>query len=178
MNSASAWSDTDGLDDATIRFMTGADWPEVRRIYAEGIATGEATFETAAPDWEDWDAGHLPHSRLLACSGGVVTGWAALSPVSRRAVYGGVAEVSVYIGAEYRGRGIGAQLLAALIAESERNGIWTLQSSIFPENQASARLQRRFGFRVVGRRERIARRDGRWRDTLILERRSTVAGVD
>ena len=178
MNSASAWSDTEGLDKATIRYLSAADWPEVERIYAEGIATGEATFETAAPGWQDWDAGHLPHSRLVACSGGAVAGWAALSPVSRRAVYRGVAEVSVYIGADYRGRGIGTRLLEALIAESERNGVWTLQSSTFPENEASVRLQRRFGFRVVGRRERIARRDGRWRDTLILERRSSVAGTD
>jgi L-amino acid N-acyltransferase YncA len=178
VNSASGWSDTDGVGDATIHPMTAADWPQVRRIYAEGIASGEATFETAVPDWEYWDSSHLPHSRLVAHAGGAAAGWAALSPVSKRAVYRGVAEVSVYIGAEHRGRGIGTQLLAALIAESERNGIWTMQSSIFPENEASARLQRRFGFRVVGRRERIARRDGRWRDTLVLERRSTVAGTD
>jgi L-amino acid N-acyltransferase YncA len=164
--------------DVTIHPMTAADWPEVRRIYAEGIATGEATFETAVPDWESWDAGHLPHSRLVARDGGAAVGWAALSPVSKRAVYRGVAEVSVYIGAGQRGRGIGTKLLAALIAECEQNGIWTLQSSIFPENEASARLQRRFGFRVVGRRERIARRDGRWRDTLVLERRSAVVGTD
>jgi len=158
--------------------MNVADWPEVRRIYAEGIATGEATFETAAPGWEHWDEGHLPHSRLVARAADAIAGWAALSPVSKRAVYRGVAEVSVYIGAGHRGCGIGTRLLGALILESERNGIWTLQSSIFPENEASARLQARFDFRVVGRRERIARRDGRWRDTLILERRSHVTGVE
>jgi phosphinothricin acetyltransferase len=146
-------------------------------IYRAGIATGHATFETDAPTWEAWDAGHCPVCRLCARSGGTVVGWAALSPVSRRAVYTGVAEVSVYVHPDWRGRGVGAGLLADLIAASERHGYWTLQAGIFPENVASVALHLRHGFRVAGRRERIGRHHGVWRDTLLLERRSRVAGV-
>lgn len=152
--------------------MTAADWPAVRAIYLEGIATGNATFETAAPDWAEWDAKHLSHCRLVARESGVILGWAALSPVSSRCVYGGVAEVSVYVAGSARGRGVGRQLLGALIPESEQHGIWTLQAGIFPENLASVELHLRAGFRMVGRRERIGRLHGTWRDTVLLERRS------
>ena len=157
--------------------MTAQDWDAVRSIYLEGIATGNATFETGAPDWENWDAGHLRHSRLAARRNGAVAGWAALSPVSGRCVYAGVAEVSVYVAAAARGQGAGRQLLASLIVESEKNGIWTLQAGIFPENAASVGLHGAAGFRVVGRRERIGQLEGRWRDVLLMERRSAVIGV-
>jgi L-amino acid N-acyltransferase YncA len=151
--------------------MTAADWPAVRSIYLEGIATGDATFETAAPEWERWDAGHLKTCRLVAHVDGEVAGWAALSPVSARAVYAGVAEVSIYIAQLARGKGLGAALLRALVAESEVNGVWTLQAGIFPENTASIALHRRAGFRIVGTRERIGCVDGRWRDVVLMERR-------
>ncbi|MBC6699386.1 GNAT family N-acetyltransferase [Hymenobacter puniceus] len=158
--------------------FTAAHWPEARAIYEAGIATGQATFTTTAPSWEDWDQSHQPHSRLVALSKtGQVMGWAALSPVSGRCVYGGVGEVSVYVAAEARGQGVGRQLLAALIAESEAQGMWTLQAGIFPENTASVRLHEAAGFRVVGRRERIGQLHGHWRDTLLLERRSSQVGV-
>ena len=163
--------------DFAIEPMTALDWPAVRDIYEQGIRTGDATFETAAPDWEHWDASHLPPCRLVARSGGVILGWAALSPVSKRPVYAGVAEASIYVAADARGRGVGAGLLSALIDASERAGIWTLQSSTFPENTASLALQQRQGFRIVGTRERIACREGRWRDVLLLERRSARVGV-
>ncbi len=156
--------------------MTATDWPSVRSIYEEGIATGNATFEAAAPDWPEWDARHLPHSRLVARADGAVLGWAALSPVSSRCVYGGVAEVSIYVAARARGQGVGRALLAALIAESEHQGIWTLQAGIFPENLPSIALHRRAGFRVVGVRERIGCLRGTWRDTVLLERRSASCG--
>lgn len=149
-------------------------WDQVRRIFQEGIDTGLATFETEAPDWSGFHARFLPHSRLVALDHGSVQGWAALSAVSSRRAYQGVAEVSVYVAHAARGRGVGAVLLDALIGESERNGIWTLQATIFPENAASARLHERAGFRTVGRRERIGRLHGRWRDTMLLERRSPV----
>jgi phosphinothricin acetyltransferase len=157
--------------------MTPADWPQVRAIYREGIATGNATFETDAPPWEAWDAAHLAAGRLVARDGGAVLGWCALSPVSRRACYAGVAEASVYVGAAHRGRGVGRALLLRLIAESEAAGIWTLQGATFPENAASLRLQQACGFRVIGRRERVARMNGVWRDTVLTERRSSVIGV-
>jgi phosphinothricin acetyltransferase len=157
--------------------MRDSDWPAVREIYLEGIATGDATFQTGAPEWPEWDAGHLRHSRLTIRAGETVSGWAALSPVSRRECYAGVAEVSVYVAAAYRGQGLGRRLLAALVAESEANGIWTLQAGIFPENRASIALHEQLGFRRVGVRERIGQRDGRWRDTVLLERRSKVVGI-
>jgi phosphinothricin acetyltransferase len=152
-------------------------WDDVRRIYVEGLATGQASFETSAPDWLAWDAGHLPQSRLVAARNARIIGWAALSPVSRRQVYAGVAEVSVYVARQAHGQGIGRLLLDRLIASSERAGIWTLQASIFPENAASVRLHETRGFRLVGRRERIAQHHGVWRDTVIYERRSSVVGV-
>lgn len=163
---------------ARVEEMTATDWEDVCAIYLEGIASGQATFEVEAPSWEQWDAAHHPFARLVARLNGQVVGWAALSPVSRRPCYAGVAEVSVYVSTEYRRRGIGGQLLRAVIAESERHGIWTLQGTTFPENEASLRLQRVCGFREIGRRERIAQHHGIWRDTVLTERRSTVVGED
>ena len=157
--------------------MSAADWPAVRAIYEQGIATGNATFEKSAPDWEKWDAAHLPHCRLVAHSGGEVLAWAALSPVSSRCVYAGVAEVSIYVATGARGRGIGLTLLSALVEASERENIWTLQAGIFPENAASSELFRKAGFRMLGRRERLGQMDGRWRDVILMERRSEIAGV-
>lgn len=154
-------------------------WPEVRRIYAEGIATGEATFETVPPEaWAEWSESHLEYGRLVALADGRVLGWGALSGVSDRCVYAGVAEVSVYVAAEARGHGVGSALLARLIEEAEANGIWTLQAGIFPENEQSIALHEKLGFRVVGRRERLGKLGGRWRDVLLLERRSTRVGVE
>jgi L-amino acid N-acyltransferase YncA len=152
--------------------MRPADWPQVAAIYAEGIATLNATFETEVPSWAEWEATHLPAHRLVAELDGDLVGWAALSPVSARACYAGVAEDSVYIAEKARGRGMGTNLLRTLIAGAEKAGFWTIQTSIFPENVASIELHRRCGFRVVGTRERIAKLDGAWRDTVLLERRS------
>lgn len=160
-----------------IRGMRGEDWPAVRTIYAEGIATGNATMETEPPTWEAWNGAHLPHSRLVAEEDGMVAGWAALSPVSERCAYTGVAEVSVYVGEAARGRGVGRALLAALVAASEQNGIWTLQAGIFPENAGSVRIHELGGFRQVGRREKLGKLKGRWRDVLLLERRSAAVGA-
>jgi L-amino acid N-acyltransferase YncA len=161
-----------------IENLLARHWPEVRSAYLEGIADGHATFETDAPDWERWDATHLPSARLVALSGGRVAGFAALGRASQREVYKGVAEVSVYVGREFRGAGAGRALLTSLVEVSERHGVWTLQAGIFPENAASLALHRACGFREVGRRERIGKLQGRWRDTLLLERRSRVAGTD
>lgn len=147
------------------------DWEQVRSIYLEGIHGGDSTFETDAPSWENWNEGHLPFARLAMRDGETVVGWAALSPVSKRLVYRGVAEVTVYVTESARGMGIGRALLEALIDESEKNDIWTLQASIFPENIASVELHLRCGFREVGRRERIAMLKGVWRDTILFERR-------
>jgi L-amino acid N-acyltransferase YncA len=159
-----------------IRAMTRGDWRAVEAIYAEGIATGDATFETAPPSWEEFDAGRLPEHRLVAVEDGEVVGWAALSPTSSRACYAGVVEHSVYVAEAARGRGVGRALMEALIAGADTAGLWTIQTSIFPENLASVALHERVGFRVVGRRERIAVLDGVWRDTLLLERRSPDVG--
>ena len=161
-----------------IRVMTAEDWEAVRSIYLAGIATGQATFETEPPTWTNWNKAHLPAPRLVAISTEGIVGWAALSPVSARPVYSGVAEVSVYVGEKMRGRGVGELLLEALVSQSERNGIWTLQASIFPENAASVSLHKSCGFRQVGIRQRIAKMKGAWRDTLLLERRSTLVGGD
>lgn len=158
----------------TIEPLRAEHWDAVARIYAQGIATGHATFETEVPSWERWDASHLPDHRLVAVRDGTVTGWAALSPVSDRCVYGGVAEESVYVAEEARGRGVGRELLEALIAGAEESGIWTIQTGIFPENEASVRLHQRVGFRIVGTRERLGQHNGVWRDVLLLERRSPV----
>ncbi|MFN2491467.1 MAG: N-acetyltransferase family protein, partial [Pyrinomonadaceae bacterium] len=152
-----------------IRQMVPEDWEEVRDIYLEGIETGEATFETNAPSREQWDLSHLPFARLIAVSevDGSVKGWAALAPVSTRSAYAGVAEVSVYITKNARGAGLGRQLLTRLISESEDNEIWTLQASVFPQNQASVALHEACGFRRVGTRERIGKINGTWRDTIL-----------
>jgi phosphinothricin acetyltransferase len=160
-----------------IRSLHDNDAESVLEIYRQGLATGEASFETEAPDWPAWQAKYHPFCRLVWDQSGNVRGWAALAPVSPRACYRGVAEVSIYVALDRRGRGIGSTLMGALIEASEREGIWTLYSSVFPENRATVNLHLHHGFREVGIRERIAQRDGRWRDTLILERRSTKAGV-
>jgi phosphinothricin acetyltransferase len=157
--------------------MQDADWEMVRSIYHEGITTGNATFETDVPEWKDWNKGHLRDCRFVAKEGGRVVGWAALSPVSGRCVYAGVAEVSVYVAASARGRGVGKALLLALVEESERQGIWTLQAGIFLENETSIALHKSCGFREVGRRERLGQMNGVWRDVVLMERRSNVVGV-
>jgi L-amino acid N-acyltransferase YncA len=159
-----------------VRHLRPTDWPEVARIFAEGIATGNATFETEVPSWEAWDAAHLAEHRLVAELDGPLVGWIALAPVSSRCCYMGVAEVSAYIAEEARGQRVGSELLAALIESSERAGIWTLETGVFPENEASLAVLGRFGFRVVGTRERIGRLHGVWRDVVFLERRSEVVG--
>jgi phosphinothricin acetyltransferase len=156
--------------------MKADDWLWVRGIYEEGIATGNATFETEAPEWASWDAKHLASCRLVARSGDEIVGWAALSHVSSRAAYRGVAEVSVYVSASARGRGVGCKLLAALVEASEAAGVWTLQAGIFPENAASLLIHEKIGFRVVGIREKIGCLNGRWRDVVLMERRSETNG--
>lgn len=164
--------------DFVIEPMTPDDWEQVRAIYEEGIRAGNATFETAAPTRGQWDKAHLPFCRLVARSGHKVLGWAALSAVSTRKAYAGVAEASVYITGSARGKGVGTSLQKELNSQSDACGIWTLQAVVFPENAASLALLKKCGFREVGRRERISKLDGRWRDTILLERRSSVAGKD
>lgn len=159
-----------------VRAMTREDWDRVAEIYGAGLATGNATFETEVPSWEAWDREHLASCRLVAERDGRVVGWAALAPVSERCVYGGVGEVSVYVDEAARGAGTGLRLLRALIGASEEAGLWTLQAGVFPENEASVRIHEKAGFRLVGRRERLGRLDGRWRDVLLLERRSDSVG--
>jgi len=154
------------------------DWMQVRAIFAEGIESGMSTFETQPPEWESWDKGHLSVCRLAARQNERVVGWAALSPVSARQAYAGVAEVSIYLTAAVRGQGVGKALLQELIRLSETHGIWTLQAVIFPQNIASLRLHEKCGFRLVGRRERISKNRGAWQDTILLERRSLVVGID
>lgn len=160
-----------------IEAMAPGDWPAVRAIYTDGLATGQASFETGPPSWEDWDGAHHAACRLVLRSDGEVLGWAALGPVSTRRAYTGVAEVSLYIAGAVRGRGLGRALLERLIAESEAHGFWTLQASIFPENETSLSIHRSCGFRQVGVREKIGRQNGRWRDTVLLERRSGRIGT-
>jgi len=161
-----------------IRKMTPADWPEVHRIYSEGISTGYATFELSAPSQTDWDNAHIPGCRFVAESSDGLLGWVALSPVSGRCVYGGVAEVSVYVSEQARGRGVGKALMEMLISSSELEGYWTLQAGIFPENTPSIRLHEKVGFRLIGRREKIGKRNGVWYDNVIYERRSKKVGLD
>lgn len=152
------------------------DYPQVKEIYIEGIATGNATFESNAPEWEEWDKNHLKHSRIVVKKGDEIIGWAALSPVSGRCVYGGVADVSVYVKTSEWGKGIGKTLLAHLIEDSENNNIWTLQAGIFPENHSSIKIHKDSGFREVGFREKIGKMNDTWRDTILLERRSERVG--
>ena len=158
----------------TVDELRPEHWPEVARIYADGIATGAATFETDVPEWEAWDRAHLAAHRFVAVDDGRVLGWVAVSAVSDRCVYGGVVEDSVYVDAAARGQGVGRRLLEALIESTERAGIWTIEAGMFPENAGSVALHERLGFRVVGRRERLGKLDGVWRDVLLLERRSPV----
>jgi len=165
-------------EEIVIAPMQPQDWDQVREIYLQGMATGNATFETAAPSFAIWDNAHFPFARLVARRGETIAGWAALSPVSERCCYAGVGDLSVYVAADSRGAGTGRKLLQALIDESERHGIWTLQAGIFAENAASLAVHRGCGFREVGRRERIGKMHGVWRDTILLERRSTRVGID
>ena len=153
--------------------MFAEDWDSVSSIYEEGILTGNATFQETVPSWEEWDENHLKGLRFVARVNGKVLGWTALSAISSRCVYKGVAEVSVYISKDARGMGIGSRLLERLIEQSEEKGYWTLQSGIFPENEASLQLHKKYGFIVVGKREKIGKLNGVWRDVLLLERRST-----
>lgn len=171
------------MPELQIRPLVADDWSSVHKIYCDGISTGNATFEASPPDWEHFDAGKLTAGRLVAIDRptGMIIGWTALAPISARAVYRGVAEHSIYIAAGARGCGVGRQLLTSMIIAADRAGIWTIQSSIFPENSVSLRLHQAVGFRTVGRRERIARMThgpwaGRWRDTILIERRSTSTG--
>lgn len=160
-----------------IRSLTPDDWTRAAEIYAAGIASGNATFETEVPEWDAWDSSHMTRCRLIAQMGEEVAGWAALSPVSSRCVYAGVAEVSVYVDPAFAGRGVGTRLLTELIERSEADGIWTLRAGVFPANTASLRLHEKCGFRVLGTQERIGRMpDGRWRDVVAMERRSRVVG--
>ncbi|MDN3725452.1 N-acetyltransferase family protein [Aequorivita sp. SDUM287046] len=153
------------------------NYPEVSRIYEEGLQTGTATFETVIPNWEKWDAGHLPFGRIMAMENKTHLGWAALSPVSSRCVYGGVAEVSVYVSDGARGKGVGEFLLKNLIAMSEANNIWTLQSGIFRDNLASHKLHLKCGFREIGYKEKVGQLHGVWKDNVLLERRSKIVGI-
>ena len=157
-----------------VRDLRPGDWPEVARIYAEGIQTGNATFETEIPSWQAWDAAHLDEHRFVAERDGRVVGWVALAPVSSRCCYAGVAEISAYVAEQARSQGVGRELLATAIESSERAGIWTLQTGVFPENKPSLGLLRRFGFRALGTQERIGRLHGVWRNVVLLERRSEV----
>jgi phosphinothricin acetyltransferase len=171
-----------GAGRPVIRPMRPEDWPAVRQIYEHGIATGNATFEVAAPDWDDWDASHLAEHRFVAVDDDDgqrrVVGWVAVSGVSKRHVYRGVVEHSVYVSPAAAGRGAGRALLDALIASTEAAGIWTIQSGIFPENTVSLKLHEQCGFRVVGHQERVGEHHGRWRDVVLVERRSGAVGAD
>ena len=159
-------------EELTIRELRPEHWPGVARVFEDGIATRNATFETEAPTWEAWDSSHLPEHRVVALRGGDVIGWAAVSPVSDRCCYGGVVENSVYVAESARGQGVGQRLLEELIASTEAAGIWTIEAGMFPENDGSIRLHERVGFEVVGRRKRLGKLDGVWRDVILLERRS------
>lgn len=157
-----------------IRKLLDTDWSQVRLIYEKGINTGNATFQTSTPSWEDWNQSHLASCRIIAETNGLIIGWGALTPVSSRCVYAGVAEVSVYVDPEHSGKGIGLALLNELVTQSEAEGIWTLQAGIFPENIASLRIHEKAGFRILGIREKIGKQNGIWRNTALLERRSTL----
>lgn len=165
--------------DYIIENMKATDWEEVKEIYVDGIKTGNSTFETEAPTWKEWDSGHIKSCRLIARYKEKVLGWAALSPISKRCVYNGVAEVSIYVGVNFRGKGIGKVLLNKLVEISEKNGFWTLQAGIFLENKSSLELHKKCGFREIGIREKIGKMEnGNWRDVALLERRSKKIGLD
>jgi phosphinothricin acetyltransferase len=166
------------MNEIQIRTMNEDDWQQVAFIYKQGIDTGNATFQQEVPTWDEWDGGHLKSCRLIAEIGDKIAGWAALSAVSKRQVYSGVAEVSVYISNGYKGEGVGTILLKSLITASENENFWTLQVGIFPENTASLKIHENLGFRRVGRREKIGELNGIWRDTILLERRSSIIGVN
>lgn len=157
--------------------IESANYPQVADIYLQGISTGIATFQMEATDWETWNKSHLPNCRIAAFEGGQMAGWAALSPVSSRCVYAGIAEVSIYVAENFRGKYIGKSLLLKLIEESEAAGLWTLQSGIFAENKASIKLHEQCGFRIIGYREKIGNKDGIWKDNIIMERRSKIVGI-
>lgn len=163
-------------DKIRIREMIVTDWEAAAQIYSQGIKTGFATFETQVPSYEVWDKAHMQTCRMVAVDIDAVIGWVALSPVSSRCVYGGVAEVSVYVGKDARGRGVGRLLMEALISQSEEQGLWSLQSGIFPDNIGSIRLHEKMGFRYIGKRERIGALHGVWKDNLLYERRSKLVG--
>jgi len=165
------------MSEVIIQRMEEPDWPEVARIFNDGVSEGDATFETGPPTWSEWDELHLSSCRLVAREGRDLMGWAALSPVSSRCVYGGVGEVSVYVDGRCRRKGIGFRLLEALVRSSEEAGLWSLQAGIFPENVASIELHRKCGFRVVGVRHRLGKLNGVWRDVVLLERRSSIVGA-
>lgn len=160
-----------------IRPLMTEDWHAVKTIYELGIATGIATFETAAPEWGQWNNNHLPFGKLVAVASGEVIGWAALTAVSNRCIYQGIAEVSVYVHPNHKGKGVGKLLMKTLIFESERQGIWTLHSSIFSENIGSIQLHKKVGFRMIGYREKIGCQNGVWKDNVLMERRSKVVGT-
>ena len=161
-----------------LKELTKDYWSAVRDIYEEGIATGNATFQSSAPTWDEWNTSHVEKARIIAVDDNdEILGWAALTPVSGRCVYAGVGEVSVYVSANARGKGVGKALLNELIRQSEENGFWTLTAGIFPENEASLKIHRNAGFKVLGIREKIGKMNGQWRDTVLLERRSTVVGI-
>lgn len=171
------------MDDIVIRNMISSDWPEVKDIYEEGLSTGIATFEVQAPAWKDWDIEHMNSSRLVASRNDLILGWAALSPVSSRCIYAGVAEVSVYVAASAKRTGIGTILLKQLINESEKNGIWTLNASLFPENESSLKLHKKLGFREIGYKEIVGKMsygifEGEWKNNILLERRSEYVGIE
>ena len=160
-----------------LRSLQESDWISVAEIYRQGIETNNATFQKEIPTWDIWDSAHIKTCRIVACLDNEIIGWAALSPVSGRCVYAGVAEVSVYVSNQYKGRKVGTKLLERLISESESGGFWTLQAGIFPENLASLKTHEKLGFRTVGYREKIGKMDNTWRDTILLERRSKIIGT-
>lgn len=161
-----------------IKPITKDNFSEVIEIYKQGLATNIATFQNDTPQWEDWDKGHLDFCRISIYDNDKMIGWASLTPVSSRCVYAGVAEVSIYIAQDERGKGIGKTLLTELIQQSEENGIWTLQSGIFAENENSIKLHEKCGFRLVGYREKIGKKNGVWKDNVFMERRSKNIGID
>ncbi|MGO4918625.1 GNAT family N-acetyltransferase [Maribacter spongiicola] len=166
------------MNDITIRTMLATDWESVANIYKQGIDTGMATFETNVPTFEAWDEAHMRTCRFIAESTSEIMGWVALSPVSSRCVYGGVAEISVYISENSRGKGLGKLLLEHVISASEQEGIWTLQSGIFPTNYGSIKIHEATGFRMIGKRERVGRLHSKWVDNVLFERRSSIVGID